>query len=244
MSRVEKEECVIRLYKENKSTREIAKVMHMSFGGIAAITKKVKLEADRESGQLEEDDDIKSKSKTTQAIKLFSELKTPVEVAIALDLPADQVRAIYREYWELDHMHKLVQIYDEVKYDLYSLLRLHKIVKDLGMNEHDIRNVLELAKYNQLQNVQREAERIRSEINMLETEKTEAMTHIFRLKRMIHESEETLAQKRGEMAYLNRECRKLRQRFIDYNTHNLHPIVHSEPETNSHSTQIVPYNKE
>ncbi len=91
MSRVEKEEYVIRLYKENKSTREIAKIMHMSFGGIGAITKKVKLEADRERGQLEEDDDIKSKSKTTQAITLFSELKTPVEVAIALDLPADQV---------------------------------------------------------------------------------------------------------------------------------------------------------
>ena len=54
MSRVEKEECVIRLYNENKSTREIAKIMHMSFGRIAAITKKVKLEAER--GQLEEDD--------------------------------------------------------------------------------------------------------------------------------------------------------------------------------------------
>ena len=36
-----------------------------------------------------EDDDIESKSKTTQAIKLFSELKSPVEVAIALDLPVD-----------------------------------------------------------------------------------------------------------------------------------------------------------
>ena len=35
---------------------------------------------------LEDNDDIKSKSKTTQAIKLFSELKTPAEVAIALDL--------------------------------------------------------------------------------------------------------------------------------------------------------------
>ena len=88
MSRVEKEECVIRLYKENKSTREIAKIMHMSFGRIAAITKKVKFEADGERRPLKEDDDIESKSKITQAIALFSELKTPVEVAIALDLPS------------------------------------------------------------------------------------------------------------------------------------------------------------
>ena len=62
---------------------------------------------------------------------------------------------------------------------------------------------------------------------------------------MIQGSEETLAQKRGEMAYLNRECRKLRQRFIDYNTHNLQPITQSEPDNNkSNSTQIVPYSKE
>ena len=154
MSRVEKEEYVIRLYKENRSTREIAKPMHMSFPDIGAITKKVKLEVGGERGPLEEDDDIKSKSKTTQAIKLFSELKTPVEVAIALDLPADQVQAIYLGYWKLDGMYRLAQIYEEAKYDLYSLLRLHKIVKGLGMNEHDINNVLELARYNRLQYLQ------------------------------------------------------------------------------------------
>lgn len=45
-------------------------------------------------------------------------------------------------------MYKLAQIYEEAKYDLYSLLRLNKIVKDLGMEEHDIHNVLELAKLN------------------------------------------------------------------------------------------------
>ncbi len=142
MSRVEKEECVIRLYNENKSTREIAKIMHMSFSSIAAITKKVRLEADRKRGQLEEDEDIKSKSKTTQAIKLFSELKTPVEVAIALDLPAAQVQAIYQEYWELDGMGRLAQIYEEAKYDLHDLLALHRTVKGLGMEKHDIKPLL------------------------------------------------------------------------------------------------------
>jgi hypothetical protein len=95
MNRAEKEQYVIQLYKENKSTREIAKLTHMSFRDIGAITKKVKTDGER--GSLEEDD-VKSKSKTTQAIKLFSELKTPVEVAIALDLPSDEVRKIYQEY--------------------------------------------------------------------------------------------------------------------------------------------------
>jgi FAD/FMN-containing dehydrogenase len=83
--------------------------------------------------------DTEPKSKITQAIKLFLEGKTPVEVVIALDLPADQVRAIYREFWELKEMHRLAQIYEEAKYDLHSLLRLHKIViKDNSFLPHKI----------------------------------------------------------------------------------------------------------
>jgi DNA-binding transcriptional MerR regulator len=237
MNREEKERYVIQLYNENRSTREIAGIVHMSFRDIGAITKKLKLEAGAEKDPLEIDD-FKSKSKTTQAIALFSELKTPLEVAIALDLAAHEVRAIYREYWELDGMYKLAQIYDEAKYDLHDLLRLYRIAKGLGMNEHDIRNILDIVKNNRLQILQREAERRRSEINMLETEKTEAMSQIFRLKRRIHESEETLAQKRKEMARMKEELGKYDK------TDNLSPITHSEPDTNSHSTRIVPYNKE
>jgi hypothetical protein len=69
------------------------------------------------------------------------------------------------------------------------------------------------------------------------------MYHLSNLERMILESEEILTQKRGEMEYLNREWKKLRQRIIDYNA-KLSPTPESESDTNSHSTQIVPYNKE
>jgi len=65
----------------------------MSFIDIGAITKKLKLEVEQERGHLDEDDDIKSKSKTTQAIKLFCEGKNTVDVVIALDLPADDRHA-------------------------------------------------------------------------------------------------------------------------------------------------------
>jgi transcriptional regulator len=72
MNRSEKEQYVIQLYKEGKTVREIAELVHMSFRDIGSITKKAKLEAEGERGPLQEDDDIKSKSKTTQAIKLLS----------------------------------------------------------------------------------------------------------------------------------------------------------------------------
>ena len=191
----------------------------MSFRDIGVIINKWK---ERERGQLDENDDIKSKSKTTQAIKLFSEGKTTVDVVIALDLPADQVRAIYRQYWDLKHMYELCQIYDEAEYDLHKLLRLHKIVKGLGMEEQEIRNVLELAKNNQLEYLQWKVEYLRNDIDMLEVQKTKATNDILKLNRIIDEFQETLAQKRGEV---NQESGRYD------NTENLYPIAYSEPDT-------------
>ena len=66
----------------------------------------------------EQCDGNRDKKRPTQAIKSFSEGKNTVDVVIALDLPADQVRAIYRQYWDLKHMYELGQIYDEGQYDL------------------------------------------------------------------------------------------------------------------------------
>jgi transposase len=176
MNREEREEYVVQLYKENNSIREIARLVHMSFRDIGVIINKAKLQAEREKGYAAED--TQPKSPESQAFKLFSEGKSTIEVAIQLDLAADRVRAIYREYWELSGRYRLTQIYDEARYDLRGLLRLHKIVKDLGMEEHDIINVFELAKYNELQNLQWKVEYLRNEVNMLEMEKWESTNHL------------------------------------------------------------------
>ena len=68
-------------------------------------------------------------------------------------------------------MYELGQIYDEGQYDLPRFLRLHKIVKDLGMEERDVINVLELAKNNQLEYLQWKVEYLRNDIDMLEVQK-------------------------------------------------------------------------
>jgi len=184
MNREEREEHVILLYKEGRTFKEIAKEMHMSFRDIGTIIKKAKLEADRERGYT---NDTEPKSPESKAFKMFSEGKSPLEVAIALDEPGDRVRAMYQEYWELSGRHELVQIYDEAKKYLPSLLGLHKIVKDLGMNERDIRNVFELAKYDELQNLQCKVEYLRNEVNVLEMEKWKSTNQILKLNRMIDE---------------------------------------------------------
>ena len=73
----------------------------MSPRDIGVIIKKVKLELERERGQLEEKDDydIESKSKTTQAIKMFSEGKTPVDVAVGLDFILTKFKKFTDSFW-------------------------------------------------------------------------------------------------------------------------------------------------
>jgi hypothetical protein len=55
--------------------------------------------------------------------------KTPLEVAIKLDLPASQVYEIQLEFWSLKELHDLVFLYDEIKYYLPSFIKLFNTLK-------------------------------------------------------------------------------------------------------------------
>jgi|GEM_PF-750918 hypothetical protein len=172
MTRVQKVQYVIELYKQDKTVREIAQRVHMSPRDIGVITNKVKAEIEGESGKLEGkvDYDNKSKSKTTQAIKLFSEGKNLVEVVIALDLPPEEARIMYREFLGLKNMHKLVEVYDEIENYLPSFLELFRIIESRGMNKNDIIDVLTLINTGQLPYLQKKVANLTYGVSWLENE--------------------------------------------------------------------------
>jgi len=172
MTKAQKEQYVRELYKQDKKIIEIIQRVHMSPRDVCAIIKKVKLEVERERGQLEEKDDydIKSKSKNTQAIKLFSEGKTAVDVLIELDLPADEVQEIYRHFLGLKNMHKLVKVYDEMQNYLPSLLELFRIIESRGINKNDIIDVLMLINTGQVPYLQKKVANLTSAASWLENE--------------------------------------------------------------------------
>src|SRR5919198_998404 len=103
-SRAEKESRVIHLYNEGKTIREIAREVHMSFGDIGSIIKKV-------NG----DDNKKTLSIEAQAFQLFLDGKEPIEAAITLDLNANEVERLYKEFWRLIGLHELNFAYEEIK---------------------------------------------------------------------------------------------------------------------------------
>ena len=172
MTRAQKEQYVIELYKKDKKIREIIQRAHMSPRDVDAIIKKVKLQVERERGQLEKKDDYdtESKSKNTQAIKMFSEGKTPVDVVIGLDFRPDEVQEIYRQFLELNNMYNLVEVYDEMENYLPSLLELFRIIESRGINKNDIIDVLMLINTGQVPYLQKKVANLTSGIEWLENE--------------------------------------------------------------------------
>ena len=87
----EREKLVIDLYKnQNKSIRDIAKTAKMSFRDIGFILKREGLSHGIVTVEKDNNNNISSNNneKATEAYRLFSEGKTPLEVAIELDLRA------------------------------------------------------------------------------------------------------------------------------------------------------------
>jgi hypothetical protein len=90
MNREQRELYVIQLYKEGRTIRDIAGLVHMSFRDIGAITKSKRKKQNEKEDTFEE-----PKSDESRAFKMFSEGKSPIEVVIPLDFPAQFVE---REY--------------------------------------------------------------------------------------------------------------------------------------------------
>ena len=70
------------------------------------------------------------KSKDARAFELFLQGKQSVEVAIELELSADEIEELHVQYWRLSNLDNLEILYHEAEYSLSLLLRLHNILKD------------------------------------------------------------------------------------------------------------------
>ena len=83
LNKHQKKALVIELYKQGKTRRQIAEVVHMSFKDIADIINEY-------TGE-----DKFEKSKDARAFELFLQGKQSVEVAIELDMHADKVEELH-----------------------------------------------------------------------------------------------------------------------------------------------------
>jgi predicted DNA-binding protein YlxM (UPF0122 family) len=134
----ERKKRVIDLYfSQHKTYIEIAEIERMSPRDIHAIIKEE--ETTRQKYQHQQQQGVLS----SKAYELFSKRKTPVEVAIALNLREPEVTNMYREYWKLKRLDKLDSAYKELGDDgMRNFLKLYRLAKKEGVSVEQVVKLL------------------------------------------------------------------------------------------------------
>src|SRR5215211_1901453 len=157
LTRQERENLVLDLYfNQNKNTREISQIAKVSFREIGTILDKARKEKETSKEQIEK------QSLSTQAYKLFSEGKTPMQVAITLNLREPEARQFYLEYWNLQHLYSLYRIYQEIKANIEYFVNLYRSAVAAGFNIQQVIRLLNIAN-NDLPAVENRCQQLRRE---------------------------------------------------------------------------------
>ena len=116
--------------------------------------------------QQQEQEQLEQLSLSTQAYKLFSERKTPIDVAVALNVREAEVTRFYKEYLKLDQIHDLNMAYEELKGDITPFLKLYRSARAAGMSEEHVVHLLRIAN-DDLPAVEHRYESLKQEVNSL-----------------------------------------------------------------------------
>ena len=143
-SKQEKERCVIDLYSQGKTYRQIAEEARISPNDIHAILKKK--EEEQNNSITVTNNQQQQSSFATKAYGLFLKGKTPLQVSIELNIRQSLATKYYKEYWKLKRLYVLNFIYKETNGKLRPFLKLYKqLIKQRGMSIEQIVNVIDIA---------------------------------------------------------------------------------------------------
>jgi hypothetical protein len=117
------------------------------------------------------------------ALKLFLDGKKPLDVAIELDIKADEVNKLYRKYWELNQLHQLTVLYQKIKDHIPSFLRLHSIIRDNEMGDDEIVNVLKYA--NELRSLKDKVQQLACDVVALVDKRNSCKTDLVVLQNQV-----------------------------------------------------------
>ena len=174
-------------YNQRKNVRQIAQEARISFRDISAILKKKVNDVSNGTGngigvvdnrqQQQQGDDNNNKSpneKATEAYKLFSEGKKPVQVAIELGLREKQVNKLFRGLWKLKRVDKLYEIYPQIEHYLPSFLKLHKALKKRGLNLNNVKWFADGIETGAIKipEIQKEYAKVKEELEAIDHKKT------------------------------------------------------------------------
>jgi hypothetical protein len=171
LSRPEKEKMVLDQYNQGKTYRQIAQAIRISPRDIGLILNKAAGQ-EKDKGEEANKQNENKNSLSTRAYELFSEGKSPIEVAIALKLRQSETERFYKEYWKLKRLYALNRVHEEVKDDIIYFLDLYKMARAEGMGPEEVVKLLEIANNNGngrgLKAIENRYHSLKDEINSIE----------------------------------------------------------------------------
>lgn len=134
----EKEENIREMIRTGYSYPQIMKECHVSPSTISKVKKKL-LGSENDINSKNDD----QKSKETLALKLFSQGRSLLEVAIELDIPSESVITMYQNFLRLQNVDSLISAYMHVKGNIQPFLKLYDLMNFLGMTPDQVARQVE-----------------------------------------------------------------------------------------------------
>jgi predicted transcriptional regulator len=153
MDKKQKEALVLALYEKGKTYREIIREAGVSPNTIKAVVNKAGLD--------------QNTSITSRIYELYSQQKSPLQVAIALGLKAEDAIRYHQEFYMLLGCTEFTKLYLRIKDDPWPFVNLVKLALDAGMDEVQVLELLKIAN-SSLPNVRLEYDRLEAERRSLE----------------------------------------------------------------------------
>jgi hypothetical protein len=241
LSNIEKEKLVIDLYhNQRKNVRQIAQEVRISFRDITAILKKKEaavndvgsgngnrngIGVNNQQQQQQSHDSNNKKSpneKATNAYKLFDEGKKPVDVAVKLSLSEKEATKYYKEYWRLNGLYRLYQLYIEIADSLPSFLKLHKALKKRGLNLNNVEwfaDAIEIGAI-KIPEIQKQYAKVKDELEAIDYKKAIAKHQLDDMNNQITYLNKISYSKRNEIASLQMGVQELEGYVHGLENHN------------------------
>jgi transcriptional regulator with XRE-family HTH domain len=205
MDKKQKEALIVALAEKGKTYREIAKEAGVSPNTIKAVLNRAGLD--------------QTTSITSRVFELYSQDKTPLGVAIALGLKADDAINLHREYFKLLGCTEFTKVYLQIKDNPWPYVYLIKLAQDSGISDGEVLELLKIAN-GSLPRIKLEYDRLQAELISLVDEKRNSVkeyqclcNEISEMKTSVDQLQLSIRESRDENSRLELEKIKL-QKFV------------------------------
>jgi hypothetical protein len=154
--------------------------------------------------------------------KPANEKATQAISAVKLSLSEKEATKYYKEYWRLNGLYRLYQVYIEIADSLPSFLKLHKALKKKGLNLNNVEWFADAIETGAIKipEIQKQYAKIQEELEAIDYKKAMAKHQLDNMNNQITYLNKISFNKRNEIAYLQIGAQELEGYVHGLENHN------------------------